>query len=237
MACRRATGTQLLLLNPDCFVRPGALAELQAELQRMGGRGICGPRTVFPNGSVNPTSWFRRPTLWAQFCITFGLTAMFRGSRWFDPETVSLRKAETSFAVDIVTGCCLLADRETWEFLKGFDETFFLYGEEFDLCLRAGLVGIPVRACPIAVVEHEGGHPDRGDANRMVHFLRGRAILSNRYLGRGSRAVGVWLWKAWVVRKLLVANLVRPLGKGRLGKLEMLRLVWRRRGEWGAGSV
>ena len=80
------------------------------------------------------------------FCFSTLLSTVFKGSRVFDPESLGGWQRDTVREVDIVTGCLLLAPREVWDELGGFDERFFMYGEDGDLALRAAGLGLRRRS-------------------------------------------------------------------------------------------
>ena len=141
LAARSASGEYLLLLNSDTVVLDRAINRILNFARVRPEAGIVGGRTVFADGSLNASSCHGRQTPWGLFCLGTGLAAVFRGSRWFDPESLGSWQRDTVAEVDAVSGCFLLIRRELWEKLGGFDESFFMYGEDMDLCLRAGIRG------------------------------------------------------------------------------------------------
>ena len=134
------------------------------------GHGLYGGRTLWPDGTVCPGSCWGKPSLWSLFCFSTLLSTVFKGSRVFDPESLGGWQRDTVREVDIVTGCLLLAPREVWDELGGFDERFFMYGEDGDLALRA--------AASRAAAGH---HPGCG------HHARGRCLVRHA-VGQGRPA-------------------------------------------------
>src|SRR5690606_14326374 len=102
-----------------------------------------------------------RPTLWSLICLGTGLASLFRRSRCLNPESLGSWKRDSVREVDAVTGCFLLIGRELWNELGGFDESFFMYGEDTDLCLRSWAKGRPCLICPEAKLIHYGAQADR----------------------------------------------------------------------------
>ena len=137
LAAKDAAGEFLLLLNPDTVVLNGAIDTLMAFARANPGAGIWGGRTVFADGTLNPTYCWKRQTAWSAFCCGTGLSSLFRGSRVLDPEAMGAWNRDQAPEVDIVSGCFLLITRALWDTLGGFDPAFFMYGEEADMCLRA----------------------------------------------------------------------------------------------------
>ncbi len=71
------------------------------------------------------------------FCYSTGLRSIFRNNSIFDSESYGRWKRDSVQTVDIVTGCFLMIDKKLWSSLRGFEQDFFMYGEDADLCLRA----------------------------------------------------------------------------------------------------
>ncbi len=143
LAAHHANGRYILLLNPDTVVLNGAIDKL-VEFARLNPKArIWGGRTLFADGTLNPSSCWKRMTFWNQFCRATGLTGILLEYDLFNGEASAAGHRDNVRQVDIVSGCFFLIGRELWEALDGFDPDFFMYGEEADLCLRA--TGISAR--------------------------------------------------------------------------------------------
>ena len=190
ISAKTARGRRLLLLNPDTVILDGAIDQLHAFAQANPECRIWGGRTVFADGSLNPGSCWRYSTLWSVFCYATGLSTL-KSSSLFNPESYGGWKRDTVRAVDIVSGCFFLIDRDMWQELNGFDPVFFMYGEEADLCSRAQKLGARPMITPAATIIHHGGASYPDEAERTVHLLTGRVTLMRlqwsalpRFLGR-----------------------------------------------------
>lgn len=230
LAARHARGDFLLLLNPDTVVLDRAIDRLVAFAEERPAAGIWGGRTVFADGSLNPTSCWRRPTLWSLLCQAAGLASLFRKSRVFNPEAMGGWKRDTMREVDIVTGCFLLIRRSLWERLGGFDPAFFMYGEEADLCLRARALGIRPIVTPDATIVHHGGASETVRADKMVRLLQAKVLLIRRHWPMGRREAGAMLLRLWPLTRMWAWRFAAAFGAS--GGLETWREVWRRRAEW-----
>lgn len=189
LAARRASGDRLLLLNPDAVVQEGCVDNLVEFLDARPGAGLVGGRTMRPDGRVDPSSCWGRPTLWSTFCFAVGLSTAFRGSRIFDPESLGTWERDSVREVDIVTGCLLMTTRETWDRLGGFDEDFFMYGEDADLNLRAAGLGMRPAITPDAVVIHAVGASSGRKPHKNRLLMTGKAtLIRKRWSSRRARA-------------------------------------------------
>lgn len=155
------TGARLLwLLNPDCEVLLGAFATLVETLGRHVDCAIAAPQLLNADGSVQasargePTAWtglFGRNTL---------LTRVFPSSgvaRRNLPAADLVASGVASAPVDWVMGAAMLIRREPFDLVGGFDERYFLYWEDADLCWRLRERGHSTRYVPQARVIHAGG--------------------------------------------------------------------------------
>lgn len=153
---RACVGDFLLLLNTDTEVRAGALEALVSFLTAHGGIGIAGARLVSADGSVQ-SSCRTEPCLINALLEALGLTRLAPRSRLFGRPEMTWFDHQSVADVDYVSGACLLIRRDLWERLGGFDEGFFFYGEDADLCRRARQAGSRVVYFPGAEVLHLGG--------------------------------------------------------------------------------
>ena len=227
-AAEEATGEFVLLLNPDTEVHPGAIERIVDFAGAHPEHGLYGGRTLDPDGRVNPGSCWGAPTLWSLFCFAALLSTVFKHSRVFDPESLGRWQRDTIREVDIVTGCLLLAPRALWQELGGFDTRFFMYGEDADLSIRAKALGYRPAITPDAVVTHEIGVSSATREDKLLLLFRGKATLLRKHW-RGPRLhAGLFLLKAGVGARALLA----VLGRRTAGRAGAWPEVWRERRDW-----
>lgn len=222
-----ARGRYICLLNPDTVVLDQALDRLVAFAEENPAAGICGGRTLAADGRVDPRSCWAQPTLWSLFCFAFGLSTLFRRNRLFDPESMGRWERDTVRTVDIVTGCLLLARRDVWEALGGFDERFYMYGEDADLSLRAVAAGHRPAITPQAVITHYVGAASQTRADKGRLLLAGRITLIYEHWSTRRASVG---------RALILTGIaVRALAFKLMRRPSSIRQVWRDRAIWKDG--
>jgi hypothetical protein len=231
LGARLARGRRVLFLNPDTEVLPGAVDALAAFLDAEPERGLVGGRTLAPDGSLDPVSCWGPPSLWSQVCFATGLSTVFAGTRLFDPESLGWWPRDSEREVGVVTGCLLMAERDVLLELGGFDETFFMYGEDVELSQRARRVGYRPSFTPAATVVHAKGATSSGTA-KVLMVMRGKATLHRLGASRPR-------W--WLSRALLTAGVALRAAKEALQRSADRR--WRdalaQRGQWlqGWGAV
>lgn len=233
VAAMRARGRRLLLLNPDTVILDRAIDRLQAFASTHPACGIWGGRTVFADGTLNPASCWRRATLWSVLCRTVGLTR-FSTSPLFNWEGYGGWARDTERQVDIVTGCFFLIDRTLWDRCGGFDQQFFMYGEEADLCLRARRFGARPMITPDAVIVHHGHASEPDQVEQRIKVFAGRLSLMQRHQPALSIQLGRVLYRVMVVSRVTVFSAAALL----TGQPKMRRAaqawgqIWQARARW-----
>lgn len=125
------------VLNSDAFPAPGAIRALLDRMEADPGIGIAGSYIHGPEGDVHPTA-FRFPSVLSEFegSVRFGPV-----SRLLARHVVPMPVPERTVTVDWLAGASMLLRRAMLDRIGGFDETFFLYYEETELCRRAARAG------------------------------------------------------------------------------------------------
>ncbi|SEW37192.1 hypothetical protein SAMN05444851_3250 [Aliiroseovarius sediminilitoris] len=231
LAAEHAKGDYLLLLNPDTVVLDHAIDKLLNFAEQQPGARIWGGRTLYDDMSLNPSSCWRQFTFWSVFCRTTGLTGIFPRSPIFNAEAYGGWDRSTQRQVDIVSGCFFLIRADDWQTLNGFDLTFFMYGEEADLCLRARRsLGAAPMVTPDATIIHYGGISETVRADRQVKVLRAKGELMNRYFPVWQQPVARLLFAAYPLSRYLFGRVWVRRGRGETHRI--WHEVWQRRQEW-----
>jgi GT2 family glycosyltransferase len=173
------TAPRVLIMNPDCHLMSGALAAMGAELDRSPGCALAGPRILDPDGSLQGSARGDPDMLTG----LFGRSTLLR--RMFPALAVARRNVvgEVSqlvgagVTVDWLSGACMLARRDALESVGGFDERYFLYWEDADLCRRLRARGYHIRYVPGATAVHTVGHSSRSLRARAIRAFHDSAYL------------------------------------------------------------
>ncbi|MGF1649781.1 MAG: glycosyltransferase family 2 protein [Hyphomicrobiaceae bacterium] len=233
-AAQVARGAFLLLLNPDTVALDRAIERLVLFARCTPQARIWGGRTLYGDGTLNPSSCWQRMSPWNLLCRATGLTGLFRQSEVFNAEAYGGWRRDTVRHVDIVSGCFLLIERRFWNDLGGFDAAFFMYGEEADLCLRAIKLGAEPLMTPEATIIHHGGASERVRADKMVRLLAAKSLLIDRHFPAGQVGLGQGLLAAWPLTRTLALTVAAALtGSRKMSESASIwQSVWLRRAEW-----
>lgn len=140
------------LLNSDAFVQGSTIRTLYDFLQEAPGAGLAGSFVGGTDGTPHRTA-FRFPSIAGEFEAS-ARTSIF--TRLLAPWVVAMEMPQGELQVDWTAGASLMIRREVIEETGGFDETFFLYFEETDLCRRAARAGWRTHYLPASEVVHVG---------------------------------------------------------------------------------
>lgn len=167
LAASRSKGRVLLLLNPDALPARGCVARGLALMNADAGVGLAGARLLAEDGGTQPSARMF-PTLLQEAIVLSGLAARYPSSRWFGRLDRTWADPARAAPVDWVPGAFALVRRDLFDRLGGFDERFFLYYEEVDLCRRIRAAGYRVQYWPELRVHHIGGVSARTVAGATV---------------------------------------------------------------------
>lgn len=211
----------VLFLNPDALAAPEDVITMADALESDPALGIVGPRILDVDGSLQ-LSQRSFPSLPASFGRAFFLHRLFPRSRWsFDIASPSAYERASS--PDWLSGACLMIKRPALETLDGFDERFFMYCEDMDLCKRVRNLGLGVRFEPSATVTHVGG----------ASAPRARAVATMatsrlRYAEKHRSGVEYWLERLAIALDGLMHAAVTTQGvEARRGYLASFKLALR----------
>lgn len=207
-ALKECKGKYIYFLNPDTEVRPGAFRTIIDFMESHSNVGLAGTRLVNPDGSLQSSVENRYP-----------------GQRYAKKELNGL-KGDIAW----VLGASMIARQDLINILEGFDEHFFLYGEDLDLCMRIRKSGWIIDYIPDAEVLHWGGQSERESLPIEVWKKKFRAeslfyrkhysIKTIKAIERGNLVQAYW--------RVLTLRLTLPFSRNKrekLAKLEKYKLV------------
>jgi N-acetylglucosaminyl-diphospho-decaprenol L-rhamnosyltransferase len=197
---RKAMPRHVLFLNPDTRVVGDALGTIVRFLDSTPGAGAAGARLVHADGGFQHSA-FAFPGLAQVFLDFFPLHQRILDSRLNGRYPRRSYEAGSPFAVDHPLGAALAVRAEVLTQVGSFDERFFMYCEEIDLCRRIKGAGWEIYCVPQAKVVHLVGQSTRQFRDEMfVALWKSRFLMFERHEGdvyrralRGLVRCGLWL--------------------------------------------
>jgi len=230
VAIRASRGEYVLILNPDTIMQEGTLDGMVQYADQHPEAGAFGCRIVFPDGTPQPV---QRPlfTIRSEWCWALGLGVLGRFSEWFQAGSYAKWHGETERSVGWVAGCFILARGELLSRLGGFDEQFFYYYEDTDLCRRIWESGASIRYTPKYTMIHLGGQSTVNRFGRLSFALDGeitRYLYFYKYNGeKGIRSCRLASLVGLSLRRIAygVLQIVRPRDENKK-RLELFRALY-----------
>jgi GT2 family glycosyltransferase len=171
-ALRQGSGHYLLQLNPDTLVPPGAIQTLLEFMESHPQVGICGPKVLNADGSLQKSCRRGDSRPWAVFTYFSGLSRLFPRSKFFGGYHLNHLPEDAINPVDGVAGSCMLIRREVVNQIGYLDERYFAYQEDADYCFQARQAGWQVFYVQLLALSTSAGAVGRG-WNHTVRFMPG----------------------------------------------------------------
>lgn len=182
------------LLNPDTYVRPGALGRLVQEMDARPKAGIAGARLVYADGRLQHSA-FSFPGLSQLVFDLYQMPARLYESRLNGRYPRRYYRASGDpFSIDHPLGATMLVRKDVAETTHGFDEAFHMYCEEIDWSWRVRESGWEILTVPAAEIVHYGGEStSQIPATSLLNLWKSRAMLYRKHHGRVRLALASWM--------------------------------------------
>lgn len=207
-AIKQSDAPYVLLLNSDTLLRAGAMAELSRYLDQHPLAAIVGPRLLNRDGSLQP-SCFPFPTPLNTLLVKGNLGRAIRYGPVIRDRYLRTWRHDRPRKVPWVRGAALALRREAFAALDGFDESFFMYFEEVDLCRRAWNAGWEVHFAPGAEILHVGGASTVQRRTEMTVRMFDSSMQFHRRYTRGVRLAALAAAERAIVASRLVIDTAR----------------------------
>jgi GT2 family glycosyltransferase len=176
LGCKEARGELLLFLNPDTKMPEGSLVRMLDAMEADKRIGIVGPVLVNHKGHVAEESYGSKKTPLS--IIKKKLLVTGSGA-----------EKGNIFEVDWVSGGAMLIRKELFDELGGFDEDFFMYFEDVDLCLRAKKKGYKIVVNPLSRIFHQSGQSFRNNQSKKKYYYASQEHYLRKNFGSTKAAL------------------------------------------------
>jgi len=204
-AIRHAKGKYTLLLNPDTLLQEDTLRVLIRHMEEHEECGACGCKIVNPDGTFAPESRRTVPTLSTAVYKALGLTALFPKSRIFGVYYQGWKDEDEPGEVPVLSGSFMFFRTEILKETGGFDERFFMYGEDIDLCYRIRRSGWKIHYVPdTSIIHYKGESSKQDNMNYVRHFNRSLYLFFDKhYSSRYSSFFRAIVFVAILIRSFI----------------------------------
>ena len=154
---RIANSDYLLILNPDTIIEEDTLKKLVNYIETNDKIGMVGPKILNADGSLQLSCKRSFPTIKSAIPKILGLDKLFPNSKWFGRYNLTFLDPDKNHVVDAISGSCMLIRNKVFKKIGGFDEKFFMFGEDIDICLRVWKANFEVHYFPETKIIHFKG--------------------------------------------------------------------------------
>jgi len=210
-ALKIASGKYLLLINPDTIVSEDTLDKMISFFENNSDAGLAGCKILNPEGSLQLACRRSFPGPWTSFCKVTGLSTLFPKSKLFARYNLTYLDENKTYEVDAISGSFMMMRKETYDKVGGFDEEFFMYGEDLDLCYRIQQAGFKVfYSHTTQIIHYKGESTKRSRLDETKVFYDAMHLFVKKHFS-SSFLVEAILRSAIGVRKVIAF-----LGKSKL---------------------
>jgi len=206
IAIKQAKGTYTLILNPDTILSEDTLEKMYEYMRYCPEVGVSGCKVLNGDGTFQLACRRGFPTPWTSFTKLFGLQKLFPKSKIFAKYNQTFRSENESYYIDAVIGAFMFCDTELIKNLGGFDEAYFMYGEDLDLCRQVQLSGRHVSYYHETTIIHfKGESTKRSSINELKHFYDAMEIFAKKYFS--SSKLFLLFLRAGIKLRLFIAKI------------------------------
>jgi len=203
LALKKATGEFILFLNPDTILTEHTLHDCIAFARTQPNLGGLGVKMLRDNGEFALESRRSLPTPWTSFCKITGLATLFPKSKLFGKYNLRFQSENESSQIDIISGAFLFAKHEVLKKTGGFDEQFFMYGEDIDLSYRILKAGYKNYYLPTPILHYKGESTHK-NSFRYVHvFYEAMLIFFRKHYRHYSLLLSIPIMAAIILSACL----------------------------------
>lgn len=188
-AIRQSTGEYVLLLNPDTVVAEDTFQKCIAFMDTHTEGGGLGVKTIDGSGTFLPESKRGFPSPWVAFCKSFGLSALFPKSPFFNRYYLGHLSKDETHECEVLVGSFMLMRKSALDKAGYLDEAFFMYGEDIDLSYRLIKAGYKnYYFADTTIIHYKGESTKKGSLNYVRVFYGAMMIFAKKHF-QGQKAV------------------------------------------------
>lgn len=181
-ALELARGKYIACINPDTIIQEDTFSTLIQFCETHPKVGMVGCKILNPDGTLQLACRRSFPTPWVAFTKISGLSQIFPQSRWFGRYNLTYLDPDATSEVEAISGSFMLFRQEALRQVGLFDETWFMYGEDLDLCYRFRQAGWKIFYVPATKIIHfKGESSKQSDFDTIRLFYQAMRLFVGKY--------------------------------------------------------
>ncbi len=181
-ALARARGEFVVMINPDTVVQEDTFRKLLAFFEHTPDAAAATCKIINPDGSFSVDCRHAIPTPMIAFWKVTGLSRLFPRSKLFGQYNLTYLDPNQTYPVPAISGSFMMVKRRVLEEVGFFDERFFMYCEDIDLCYRINLKGYKIYYVPTTqIIHYKGESTKKNNLDYVVTFNRALYQFFQKY--------------------------------------------------------
>lgn len=203
-ALKKSTGRYVLFLNPDTLVEESTFSSLVDFMDNHKNIGLCGPRILNSDGTLQLACRRSFPSPSVALPKLLGLSSLFPNSKWLAKYNLTYLDPNESYEVDAVSGSFMFCRGDLVRKMGGFDEIFFMYGEDLDLCRRFQLDGYKIFYNPVTtIIHHKGESSKSAPFDSLMAFYGAMDIFFKKHFSKAYSFITTIFFRLGIAAHLL----------------------------------
>jgi GT2 family glycosyltransferase/lipopolysaccharide/colanic/teichoic acid biosynthesis glycosyltransferase len=200
-----ATGEYFLILNPDTIIEESTISTFVNYLSENSAVGMVGPKIVNSDGSLQKGSKRSFPTIGVALPKLIGLDNIFPKSKWAGRYNLNYLNPDEIHKVDAISGSCMFIRSKLFNKIGGFDERFFMFGEDLDLCFQVYQQKFNVHYLPTTHIMHyQGESVKSAPYDSLNAFYQAMILFSEKHFSKGRNILTKSVIRSGIfIRKLV----------------------------------
>jgi O-antigen biosynthesis protein len=183
LGAREAKGEYLLILNPDTVLQEDTLEKSLDFYKNTAGTGALTCKLILPNGRLDLACRRSFPTPAVAVYRILGLSRLFPKSKTFGKYNLTYLDENSTYEVDAIVGAFMLIKKDIYDKMNGFDEEYFMYGEDLDLCYRIKKAGYKIYYYPqTSIIHYKGESTKKSSISYVNNFYGAMRIFVKKNL-------------------------------------------------------
>ena len=211
-AASLAKGQYYLILNPDTIIQEETISTLKEYLDSNPEVGMVGPKVLNADGTLQLACKRSFPTLGVALPKLLGFSRIFPKSKWAGKYNLTYLDEDEISSVDAISGSCMFIRSFLFHELKGFDERFFMFGEDLDLCSRIWKNNYEIHYVPTTqIVHYQGESVKSAPFDSINAFYNAMILFVDKHFSFGTG----WLMKFAIRCGIYIRKFFSMIGEKR----------------------
>jgi GT2 family glycosyltransferase len=207
-ALQLAKGDKILFLNPDTIVQEDCFEKCLSFFSTIKDIGALGVRMIDGSGNYLPESKRGFPSLFTSVCKMSGLTKLFPHSKLLATYYLGHLPENEINEADVISGAFMMADKNVLDRVGGFDETFFMYGEDIDLSYRIQKSGFKnYYFSQTTLIHFKGESTQKKSVQYIRNFYGAMLLFVKKHYGKVTGSLYALLINIAIVFKTVLSSI------------------------------